>query len=46
MIKHEFRENDGIIAILPTIADHFVKADVRHFGSDDLDSAIEWAKQG
>lgn len=38
--------DEGIIAILPTIADYFVKADVKHFGSDDLDSAIEWAKQG
>ena len=38
--------DEGIIAILPTIADHFVQADVKHFGYDDLDSAIEWAKQG
>jgi len=37
--------DEGIIAILPTIADRFVKADVRHFGADDLDSAIEWVKQ-
>lgn len=38
--------DEGIIAILPTIADRFIKADVMHFGSDDLDSAIEWTKQG
>jgi hypothetical protein len=38
--------DEGIVAILPTIADHFVKADVKHFGADDLDSAIEWIKQG
>ena len=38
--------DEGIIAILPTIADHFVRADVKHFGVDDLDSAIEWIKQG
>lgn len=38
--------DEGIIAILPTIADRFVKADVKHFGSGDLDSAIEWTKQG
>jgi len=37
--------DEGVIAILPTIADRFVKADVRHFGSDDMDSAIEWIKQ-
>lgn len=37
--------DDGIIAILPAIADRFVKADVRHFGADDLDNAIEWIKQ-
>jgi hypothetical protein len=38
--------DDGIVAILPTIADHFVKASVKHFGADDIDSAIEWTKQG
>jgi hypothetical protein len=37
--------DEGIIAILPAIADHFVKADVRHFGADDLENAIEWIKQ-
>lgn len=37
--------DEGIIAILPAIADRFVKADVKHFGSDDLDNAIEWIKQ-
>jgi hypothetical protein len=37
--------DEGIIAILPAIADRFVKADVKHFGHDDLDSAIDWIKQ-
>lgn len=37
--------DEGIVAILPTIADHFVRADVKHFGADGLDSAIEWTKQ-
>jgi len=37
--------DEGIIAILPAIADHFVKADVKHFGYDDMDSAFEWIKQ-
>jgi hypothetical protein len=38
--------DEGIIAILPTIADHFVKAGVKHFGADNLDCVVEWAKQG
>lgn len=37
--------DEGIIAILPAIADRFVKADVRHFRYDDLDSAIDWINQ-
>ena len=37
--------DEGIIAILPAIADRFVKAEVRHFGHDDLDSALEWIRQ-
>jgi hypothetical protein len=38
--------DEGMIAILPTIADHFVKAGVKHFGADNLDCVVEWAKQG
>jgi len=37
--------DEGIVAVLPAIADRFVKADVRHFSHDDLDSAIGWIKQ-
>lgn len=37
--------DEGVVAILPAIADRFVKADVKHFGYDDLDSAIAWIKQ-
>mgnify|MGYP001813022272 CR=1 FL=1 len=37
--------DEGIVAVLPAIADRFVKADVKHFGHDDLDGAIEWIKQ-
>lgn len=37
--------DEGVISILPTIADRFVKADVRQFGHDDLDNALEWIKQ-
>ena len=35
----------GIVALLPEIADHFVRAEVQHFDFDDLDSAIEWIRQ-
>jgi len=38
--------DDGIVAIMPAIADRFVKADVKHFGHDDLDGATEWIKHG
>lgn len=37
--------DEGIIAILPAIADRFVKADVKHFGADDLDAALDWIKR-
>ena len=37
--------DEGVLSILPTIADRFVQADVRHFGHDDLDNALEWIKQ-
>lgn len=37
--------DEDIIAILPTIADHFVRAGVKHFGADDLEGAIEWTQQ-
>jgi len=31
-----------IAEIFPAIANHFVKADVRHFDFDDYDEAIAW----
>ena len=35
---------DGLLATLvPAVASHFVKADVRRFGYDKLDDAIRWA---
>ncbi len=37
--------NEGTVTVLPAIAEHFVKADVAHFGYDDLDGAIECIKQ-
>jgi hypothetical protein len=29
--------------VVPRIAEHFVKAEVRHFGYDDIEQAIAWA---
>ena len=35
---------DGAIPqVAPTISDHFVKADVKHFDYSDLDDALKWA---
>lgn len=34
--------NGAILAALPGIADHFVKAEVRHFDYDEKDSALKW----
>ena len=37
---------DGTVAALaPRLAEHFVDAELRHFGYDDLDRAIDWATQ-
>jgi hypothetical protein len=36
--------SDGLLADLaPRLADHFVRAEIRHFGHDELDEAIAWA---
>ena len=37
--------DEGIVSVLPAIASHFVKAEVKHFDHDDLDNAIEWVMQ-
>jgi hypothetical protein len=37
--------DEGVLAVLPAIADRLVKADVRHFEHDDLDNALEWIRQ-
>ena len=35
---------DGSVADLaPRIAEHFVRAELRHFDYDDLDGAVAWA---
>jgi hypothetical protein len=35
-----------LAALVPRLAEHFVEAELRHFGYDDLDSAIAWASRG
>ena len=37
--------DSGILSIMPGIADHFVKAEIRHFDFDDKDDAMEWLTQ-
>jgi hypothetical protein len=32
-----------LATLVPAVASHFVKADVRRFGYDKLDDAIRWA---
>lgn len=43
LIKKIALVTDAQIAeIFPVIVDHFVKAEVRHFGFDDFDEAVAW----
>jgi hypothetical protein len=38
---------DGILPeVMPRLASYFVKAELRHFGYDELESAIAWASEG
>ena len=34
--------DDGFLSILPSIAKHFVRADVRHFDYGDKEKALQW----
>jgi hypothetical protein len=34
--------DSGFLRILPSVAGHFVKAEVKHFGYHDKDKALEW----
>lgn len=34
--------DSAVLSILPKITDHFVAADVKHFGQDQLDAAKAW----
>lgn len=37
--------DSGFLSILPKIANHFVKADVRHFAYADKQAALAWLQQ-
>jgi hypothetical protein len=34
----------GFLSIMPQVAKHFVKAEVRHFDYTDMDAALNWLK--
>ena len=34
----------SFLSIMPQVAKHFVQAEVRHFGYDDKDAALNWLK--
>jgi len=34
--------DSGFLRIIPSVASHFVKAEVKHFDYDDKDKALEW----
>ena len=34
--------DSGFLAVLPGIADHFVKAEVRHFDYEEKENAMKW----
>lgn len=34
----------GFLSIMPQVANHFIKAEVRHFDYDDKDTALDWLK--
>ena len=36
--------DNGFIAILPKVADHFIEAEVRHFDYQDRDEALRWLR--
>ena len=36
----------GFLAIMPQVANHFIRAEVRHFDYDDKDAALNWLKAG
>jgi len=34
----------GFLSIMPQVANHFIKAEVRHFDYNDKDAALNWLK--
>ena len=38
--------DNGFLAILPSVADYFVAAEVRHFSYLDRDEALNWLRSG
>lgn len=36
--------DSGFLSVMPKIAGHFVKAEVRHFDYDDKETALSWLK--
>ena len=36
----------GFLSIMPQVANHFIRAEVRHFDYDDKDAALNWLKAG
>ena len=36
--------DSDFLSILPRIANHFVRADIRHFDYSDKESALDWLK--
>jgi hypothetical protein len=38
--------DSGFLKIMPRVASHFVKAEIKHFNYDDKDRALEWLLSG
>jgi SpoIIAA-like len=36
--------DSGFLSIMPQVASHFIKAEVKHFGYADKDAALKWLK--
>ena len=38
--------DSGFLRVIPSVARHFVKAEVKHFDYNDKDKAVEWLASG
>lgn len=36
--------SSGFLSIMPQVANHFIRAEVRHFDYNDKDTALDWLK--